>query len=127
MNRYVGGVCLAGANFGFLNPPPEFLVTAMVPAEYSSKAPKGRRQLADAAAKAGEEAVEEEEPPSDLPDPNESGNQAFLRKNGGLSADEFFIGTILGVILTPIFMSAVYVSAACRLQMQNLTKIANLC
>ena len=56
---------------------------------------------------AGED-VEDEKPPSDLPDPNESGNAAFLRKMA-VSADEFFVGTILGIILTPIVMSTVYI------------------
>ena len=54
------------------------------------------------------ENVEDEKPPSDLPDPNESGNAAFLRKMA-VSADEFFVGTILGIILTPIVMSTVYI------------------
>eukprot|EP01051_Picozoa_sp_SAG22_P009129 SAG22_NODE_739_length_7523_cov_6.844558_3_plen_189_part_00 len=78
----------AWANFGFLTPPPAWLTSVLVPAEFASPAAK-RRRLNQAVA-AGEDA-DNEAPPSDLPDPNESGNQGFLRKMGA-SADEFFIG-----------------------------------
>jgi hypothetical protein len=86
------------ANFDSLSPPPDALTSVLVSEEFQSKqnkTAKTRRRLADAAVAAGAEEEEEEDPPSDLPDPNESGNQAMLRKSGGVSADEFFIGTIL--------------------------------
>ena len=97
----------AWANFNFISPPPEWLVGLMVPDEFNTR--KKRRMLQEAVA-AGEDGAEEEKPPSDLPDPNESGNAGFLRKMG-VSADEFFIGLILGVLLTPMFTALVHVPA----------------
>jgi hypothetical protein len=87
------------ANFAFLTPPPEFLTSLLIPDE--NRGPSAKRRLSDAAAASGAESDEEEKPPSDLPDLDETGNAAFLRK-AGASADEYFIGIIMGVLLTPV-------------------------
>jgi hypothetical protein len=93
-------------NMGFLNPPPTWLVDVVVPAE--ARTPRRRMQaVAEAMANTtdGEDWEDDDggNPAGDLPDPNESGNAGFLRK-GGVSADEFFVGTILGVLLVPLVM-----------------------
>ena len=89
-------------NMGFLNPPPETLVNALIPSDDST--PRRFRRLQNEAAANGtdcEDCDEEDAPKaSDLPDPNESGNGGFLRKSG-VSADEFFIGQMMAIVITP--------------------------
>eukprot|EP01043_Picozoa_sp_COSAG02_P049018 COSAG02_NODE_4882_length_4866_cov_7.635410_1_plen_353_part_00 len=108
-------------NMGFLNPPPESVVNALLPADAPGKneTPRARRRLQNeaneqsAATPSSSNSTEEEEgdPGGDLPDPNESGNAGFLRKSG-VSADEFFIGTMMAIIVTPTFTTLVRAPAA---------------
>jgi hypothetical protein len=107
----------AWANFGFLTPPPDFIARSLIPDTHRSKTEKTRRR--NLAIAAGETEFrrslavtedDEEKPPSDLPDPNESGNAGFLRKME-VSADEYFVGLVVGVIITPIVTAIVYVPA----------------
>jgi hypothetical protein len=92
-------------NMGFLNPPPTWLVDLTIPDD--ARTPRRRlRALAETATNGTDEddTFEPEEggnPAGDLPDPNESGNAGFLRKSG-MSADEFFVGTMLAVLLVPL-------------------------
>jgi len=104
------------ANFAFFTPPPDFLTSLLVPDEYRGASAK--RRLSDAATASGAESDEDEKPPSDLPDVDESGNAAFLRKTGS-SADEYFIGIVMGVLLTPV--SAVHPCHAIRIFVSSVT------
>jgi hypothetical protein len=95
-------------NMGFLNPPPESMVNAIIPKDTST--PRRRRRMQKEAAANGtdleecevddEECQQDTPKASDLPDPNESGNAGFLRKSG-ITADEFFIGQMMAIVLTP--------------------------
>ena len=98
----------AWANFGFMTPPPEFLSSALIPDENRAASTKAKRR--NLAIAAGEPPAEDpdEKPASDLPDPNESGNAGFLRKME-VSADEYYVGLVAGVIITPIITAIVYV------------------
>jgi hypothetical protein len=95
------------ANFAWFSPPPKFLMAIMVPGGSPTPSPQTRRRLADAAVAAGVEEEEDEKPTSDLPDPNETGNAAFLRK-AGANADEYFIAIVMAAVAAPLAAVAVY-------------------
>jgi len=71
-----------------MQPPPEWMVNALIPGDVDT--PRRRMQAAQEAIDAANATDVDEPLPQggDLPDPNETGNEGFLRK-AGVSADEF--------------------------------------
>ena len=97
----------AWANFAWFSPPPQIIMTIMVPFGSPTPSPSTRRRLVNAAVAADTEDDEDEKPASDLPDPNETGNAAFLRKSGA-NADEYFIAIVLAAVVSPLSIAVSY-------------------